>query len=250
MKIAKLSGNAEIFHTIQGEGKSSGLPCIFLRLSLCNLHCTWCDTDYTWNWEGTPFSHVNDTQPGYKKFSKEEQILEAGIEYLLEEISKFNCPNLVVTGGEPLMQQKDLAVLLQALREEKIIEHIEIETNGTLMPIADLDLQVDQYNVSPKLTNSGNPDKLRIRPEILDWFARSPKANFKFVCAAPKDLYEIEELIRSFGIPSNKVILMPLGTSIDSLDEREKWLTEICKNKGFRFSDRMHIRLFGNKRGV
>ncbi len=250
MKIAKLSGNAEIFHTIQGEGKSSGLPCIFLRLSLCNLHCRWCDTDYTWNWEGTPFSHERDSEPGYQKYSKDEQILEAGPDFIIDEIRKFPCSNLVITGGEPLMQQKELAPVLELLRSETDIQHIEIETNGTIIPLKELDQFTDQYNVSPKLRNSGNPDKIRIRPEVIQWFAHSRKSNFKFVIANAADLEEVQSLAADMEIPAGKIILMPLGTSVKMLDEREAWLTEICKNEGYRFSDRMHIRLFGNKRGV
>ena len=147
MKIANLSGKPEIFHTIQGEGRSTGLPCIFLRLSQCNLHCHWCDTDYTWNWEGTPFSHEKDGTPGYQKFRKKDMIIECSTEETADFIKTYDCPNLVVTGGEPLMQQKELTGLLELLKTSGNIRHVEIETNGTYIPSEELDVWVDQYNV-------------------------------------------------------------------------------------------------------
>ena len=250
MKIAKLSGKPEIFHTIQGEGRSAGLPCIFLRLSLCNLHCMWCDTDYTWNWEGTPFRHINDQKDDYKKFKREEQIIEYNSDEVAAAIFSFKCKNLVITGGEPLMQQKELSHLLSLIREDGRIEHIEVETNGTLLPSEEIDLMVNQFNVSPKLSNSANPENLRIKKRALAFFSGSPKANFKFVISSKKDLHEVEELVSRFNISSDKVILMPLGTSVEELNEREKWLADICRNRGYAFSDRMHIRLYGNRRGV
>ncbi|MEJ2006156.1 MAG: 7-carboxy-7-deazaguanine synthase QueE, partial [Cyclobacteriaceae bacterium] len=86
--------------------------------------------------------------------------------------------------------------------------------------------------------------------EPLRFFAQSPKSNFKFVIGSPEDLDEVKALIYNHSIPPEKVILMPLGTTTEALDEREKWLAELCRDNGFGFSDRMHIRLFGNRRGV
>jgi len=250
MKIAKLSGKPEIFHTIQGEGRSAGLPCIFLRLSQCNLHCVWCDTDYTWNWEGTRFKHEKDDQPGYKKFNRSAQIIECTVTQLVEAIDQHDCPNLVITGGEPLLQQEELSELAKALSTQTSIRHIEIETNGTIIPGADLDRLVHQYNVSPKLSNSNNSQRIRIRKDALQFFAQSEKSNFKFVIGKPEDMDEVQAMIGEHDIPKEKVILMPLGTSVESLDAREEWLADICRSQGYAFSDRMHIRLFGNKRGV
>ncbi len=250
MKIAKLSGKPEIFHTIQGEGLSAGLPSIFLRLSQCNLHCIWCDTDYTWNWEGTRFKHEKDSMPGYKKFRRSEQILECSTSELAGAISAYDCTNLVITGGEPLLQMEGLLNLTKTLREKGRIRHIEVETNGTIVPGKEFDNTVDQYNVSPKLSNSNNSASIRIKADAIKFFASSPKASFKFVIGSPADLDEVESLTEKFSIPPEKVILMPLGTTVKALDERSRWLADICRDRGFGFSDRMHIRIFGNRRGV
>ncbi len=124
MKISRLpNGSPEIFHTLQGEGPTLGSPAVFLRLSLCNLHCHWCDTPYTWNWEKTPWPHQDGT-----KFSKAEQIIDLSPAQIAPLINNFHCKRLVITGGEPLLQQNDLLPLLQLLPNTPFLE---IETNGT-----------------------------------------------------------------------------------------------------------------------
>ena len=117
MKLARLNGKAEIFYSIQGEGKNIGRPSIFIRTSLCNLHCSWCDTDYTWNWKGTPFHHQNEAVAGYQKFDKAEYIAELPVEDIANEVVALGCKNIVLTGGEPLLQQTDLLELIRHLRK-------------------------------------------------------------------------------------------------------------------------------------
>ena len=112
------------------------------------------------------------------------------------------------------------------------------------------DARINQYNVSPKLANSSNPKKLREKPKAYRFFAQSPKAVFKFVIAAPKDLEEVLELIYRYSISPQKVYLMPEGTSEESLANKQKWLVEVCKEYGFHFTSRLHILIYGNKRGV
>ena len=91
MRIAADGDRPEIFHSIQGEGRSAGRPSIFLRCSLCNLHCIWCDTDYTWNWIGTEFRHVRDNQPGYSKFRKQDQIVDLSADEVVARVAQFPC---------------------------------------------------------------------------------------------------------------------------------------------------------------
>jgi len=250
LKIALYKNIPEIFYTIQGEGKNIGKPSVFIRLSLCNLYCFWCDTDYTWNWEKTSFKHQNDSKVAYKKFKKEDSLKIMSEEEILEILKQYPCENLVITGGEPLVQKKDLLGLLQILKSYNPNYHIEFETNGTIVPDKKLDVLTDQYNVSIKLHNALVSEKERINKEAALFFAQSPKSNFKFVVDIPQDLEEIQNLLEKFAIEPKKVYIMPLGTNMKSLQKKQQWLVEICKQQGFNYTDRLHILIYGNKRGV
>ena len=250
LKLAKLKGEAEIFYSIQGEGIQVGRPSIFVRTSLCNLHCTWCDTDYTWNWLGTRFPHENDSKPSYQKFKKKDWIIELSIAEVAEKIALFPCKNVILTGGEPMLHQRELVELMRYLKAIDAAYSFEIETNGTLVASKAFDDLVTQYNVSPKLANSGNPEKLREKSKAYRFFVEQDKAWFKFVLANKNDLEEVENLIKKYKIPAHRVILMPEGSNRKTLSSRRKWLIEICKDKGFRFSDRLHVEVWGSKKGV
>lgn len=250
MKIARLpDGSPEIFHTLQGEGVSTGVPAVFVRASLCNLHCVWCDTDYTWNWKGSPWPHERDADPNYRKFDKQDQVIEMTSADVAAAISMFPSRRLVVTGGEPLLQQEEFGDVMSILHERDPRWVVEIETNGTIQPTVDLDELAFQYNVSPKLANSGNAEQLRRCEKALRWFAKSPKAWFKFVVAARTDLEEIRELENRFTLKRDRIILMPEGRNPETLRERRPWLADICLEHGYRFSDRLHVELWGNLRG-
>ncbi len=250
LQLARLGGKPEIFHSIQGEGKSLGRPSVFVRTSLCNLHCIWCDTDYTWNWKGTRFRHENDQLPGYRKFDKKDWIAPCTIEETAQSVLAFPCKNVIFTGGEPLLQQPALAALANRLRQSDPAFRFEVETNGTLVPIPELDAQIDQYNVSPKLENSNNPQKLRERPKAYRFFAENDRAFFKFVVAEKSDLKEVLNLLHRYEIAPEKVWLMPEGRKRQTLASRRQWLVEICKKYGFHYTDRLHIQIWGSKKGV
>jgi organic radical activating enzyme len=250
LKLARFHGGPEIFHSLQGEGLSLGLPSIFIRSSLCNLHCRWCDTDYTWNWENTPWPHDRDTEPGYRKFRRDDHIVEMSASEVAAQIQAFPCKNVILTGGEPLLQQPAWLALMQHLIKQDSDYRFEVETNGTLTPDPDFDAQVSQYNVSPKLQNSGNETAQRIRPETLSFFATSTKAWFKFVIAEPSDLAEVKALIVAHHLPQHRILLMPEGRDDTTLQQRRLWLADICRDQGFRYADRLHIQLWGSKRGV
>ncbi len=253
MKLARLNEQAEIFLSIQGEGRSLGQPSIFVRSSLCNLYCVWCDTDYTWNWQGTPYAHRRDGEPGYAKYDPQAEIIERSPEEIVAAIRRLNCRRLVATGGEPLLQQREWVTVMRLLREQDDgcgAYWFEVETNGTLAPSVDLDMLVDQYNVSPKLSNSGVPERLRWKPEALTSLAENPKAWFKFVVSAPTDLDEILTLCRSFRIGTERVYLMPEGTDEATLSERQAWLADLCARQGFQLTDRLHVRIWGARRGI
>ena len=245
MKIARLPDGPEIFASIQGEGKTQGRPSVFVRTSHCNLYCVWCDTGYTWNWLGTPFKHVRD-----RKYDPAQEVVEMSPAEVARAVRSHSCTNVVLTGGEPLLQHRELAELMRILREADERYRFEVETNGTLVPGDEFASRIDQYNVSPKLSNSGIEREKRISARALEYFAASPKAGFKFVVSTPEDLGEVLELVRDFRLRPGEVCLMPEGTRSEDLRERGRWLVGLCKTHGFAFTDRLHIHQFGEKRGV
>ena len=233
LKLARLpSGEPEIFTSIQGEGASAGRPSTFVRLSLCNLACSWCDTKYTWDWE---------------QYDPKVEITALDCSAVAARVVELGVENVVVTGGEPLMQQAPLADLAGELTQRG--HRIEVETNGTFAPRPSLQTHVSQWNVSPKLENSGNPVGRRRLDEPLEWFAASDNAWFKFVVETPTDLEEVDCLLARLKVPSERVILMPQGTSPEALRERSAWLAPLCSDRGYRFSTRMHILIWGDERG-
>ncbi len=225
-------GRPEIFASIQGEGVSAGLPSSFISLAVCNLRCTWCDTAYTWDWE---------------RYDRSEQTMPLSIDAALDHITALPPRNVVITGGEPLIQHRQLEPLVQQLKVRGY--RIEVETNGTVAPGGLREL-VDQFNVSPKLAHSGNEGLLRIDPTVLREFAALDTAFFKFVVQDQTDLAEIEALSKQFEIPAERVVLMPEGRTAGALAARSPWLAETCTQRGYRFSTRLHILIWGDRRGV
>lgn len=225
-------GRPEIFASVQGEGVSAGVPSTFARLATCNLRCSWCDTAYTWDWN---------------KFDRAEQVMELPCVEIADAVRALPPKNVVVTGGEPLIQKRALAPLVWQLKNEGY--RFEFETNGTISP-GELGGMVDQWNVSPKLCNSGNEGLERLPEASLRDFAGRENAFFKFVVDSPEDLAEVEELRARFEIPPSRIVLMPQGTSAAELNARSPWLAEACTERGYRFSSRLHILIWGDKRGV
>ncbi len=250
MKLARLGDGPEIFHTLQGEGVSAGLPAVFVRSSRCNLHCHWCDTDHTWNFEGTPWTHEKDAIPGYAKHRKADVTIEVPPADIAGLVAAYSCRRVVLTGGEPLLQQGGWIELIRALRNIDPGYLFEVETNGTLAPTAEFAEAVDQFNVSPKLANSGMDESLRLKPEALKALAVTGKAWFKFVLTASADLCEVEAIATQVPISKDRILLMPEGRTVRELDETSAWLADLCRENGYRFSDRLHVRLWGDKRGV
>lgn len=227
-----------------------GAPAVFVRLSLCNLHCVWCDTDHTWNFEGTPWKHEKDAIQGYAKHSKEDVIIEMGVAEIAGKVRGFGCRRVVLTGGEPLLQEDGLVELMAALREDGEEWFFEVETNGTRMPGEAMVSAIDQFNVSPKLSNSRVDAGLRRKPEVVRGLVGTGKAWFKFVVEREEDLVEIFEMTEGCGISRERVILMPEGRNVDEIGKVAPWLAEKCRDIGLRFSDRLHVRLWGDRRGV
>jgi len=223
---------SEIFYSIQGEGINAGVPAVFLRTFLCNLTCGWCDTKYTWQDQDKAIEGIN-----YDSLTQEE---------IITEIKRYNSKHLVVTGGEPLIHQTELSPILEALKADSFF--IEVETNASITPSPNLLKLIDQFNASPKISNSGVLVGSRLRSNSLRALALSGKTWFKFVICNQGDLEELEEVINKFDLPRDRIILMPEGTDPETLKQRSRWIVDICKKKGFTFSPRLQITLFGDKR--
>lgn len=220
---------AEVFYSIQGEGTLLGVPSVFLRTSGCNLRCVWCDTPYTsWRPEGTEWS----------------------IEALLEYVGGCSSGHVVVTGGEPMIQP-EVAGLTEGLRA--MGQHVTIETAGTVFR----EVACDLMSISPKLANStpegafaGQHERLRYQPEALRRLMGAYAYQLKFVIAAKEDVAEVSRMVEELGAEQGRVLLMPEGTKAEVVRERGLWLAEECKRTGFRYSPRLHVDLWGDKRGV
>ena len=242
-------GAAEIFAAIQGEGLSAGRPSVFVRLSRCNLACHWCDTAYTWHFEGDNRAHKDGL--AFTRTENQVTLDETEVAARIHAIGQdMPTRRLVITGGEPLLQGAALARMLTQLRAMHDGWHVEVETNGTVAPHPALDPLVHQYNVSPKLAHSGNPADLALIPERLDAWAQDPRATFKFVIAAPQDAEQVHALAAVHTIPPHRIYLMPEGRDGPTLHTRLRWLAEICLTHGYALTDRLHIHLSGDTRGT
>ena len=222
---------SEIFESIQGEGTNAGKPVVFLRTAECNLKCTWCDTKFTWDW---------------KQYDYSKEVKEIAIKEIIDSISQFNVKHLVITGGEPLMQQDDLAELLTFIKPEF---YVEVETNGTILPNNALTALVDQWNVSPKTSNSGNPLELCEINECYTFFSMQKNCYFKYVIENVDDISEINQLIKKYNLEKGRVLLMTQASTKDELSKREKNVFLMSSKNELGFSPRMHVAKWGSQRG-
>ena len=221
---------SEVFGpTLQGEGPSAGQQAGFLRLGRCSLNCCWCDTGYTWNWE---------------RYDPALELHELAIDDVAERLLAMDVPMAVITGGEPLLQQGALVELLRRLPDMRV----EVETNGIHVPDSELVERIDQFNVSPKLANSGIERDRRYKPDVLRAFAVTGKAVFKFVVCELSDLQEIDSIVVECGL--SNVWVMPEGTDAPAVVARMQRLAEPVLARQWNLTPRLHILLWGDKRGV
>jgi 7-carboxy-7-deazaguanine synthase len=223
---------SEVFDSLQGEGVNVGKPCRFLRLALCNLHCHYCDTKYTWD-----FTH----------FDYDREVREATCASVAEQLRAAPSGHVVVTGGEPLLQQRALAKVFEQVPAELFIE---VETNGTRVPSPDLLRRVDQWNVSPKLTSAGDSEALRIRPDALSALRGSGRAYLKLVVDSERDRDEAEALRERFGFERERTLLMPQAVTPAELERRSPQVAAWSQALSVRFSSRLHVALWGGRRGT
>ena len=175
------------------------------------------------------------------------------MEDAVDAILDHNCKQVVITGGEPFKQPKDLTILCHRLRQNG--KHITIETNGTLFERVEADL----LSISPKLENS-NPSEFnhhfkqhqrnRINQEVLRQFLDYYNCQLKFVVETERDLFEIHQLETEMQIPTSIIVLMPQGITNDQIQERQNWVVETCKKYGYRYSPRLHVDIWGDTRGT
>jgi organic radical activating enzyme len=213
---------AECFFSIQGEGVTAGVPAVFVRLQGCSVGCRWCDTRYSWDPHGGR---------------------EVTLQAVLEEASAFPCRRVVVTGGEPL-ESPLFSPLVAGLKAAGFT--IEVETSGILPPPA---VAVDQWNVSLKLASSGVAEARRLDAEAIAAFL-AREAWWKFVVTAPDDVEEVRDLVERFALPHERILLMPEGVRREELLDRSAWVVEECRRHGWRYSPRLHVLLWGARRGV
>ena len=225
---------SEIFYSIQGEGRLLGVPSVFIRTSGCNLRCAWCDTPYTsWHPEGKNWS----------------------VKKILGAVGNYPARHVVITGGEPLLAL-EIDELTQQLKQRSA--HITIETAATIFK----PLSADLISMSPKLANStpwkrargkfaAMHQRRRLNFAVIQKFLEAYDYQLKFVVERREDFVEIGEVLNQLpDIDPARVMIMAQGTTNQELNRKAKWLVELCKQYGFSYTPRLHIQLFGNRRGT
>lgn len=231
---------SETFVSLQGEGASVGTPAAFVRLGGCNLACSYCDTPYTWD---------------ERRFELEKELTAEPLEKLERFLLEKAPGRVIFTGGEPLIQQRKLVALLSRVDsvwcdQKSDTLFVEVETNGTIEPCEELRQRVNQWNVSPKLAGSGESLGRRRRLAVLRSFAELSGAFFKFVVTSREDVKEVAELRRLLGLSGSRVLLMPEAESPAGLEQRSPQVAAWALEAGVRFSTRLHLQLYGARRGT
>jgi len=257
---------AEIFRSLQGEGRLTGTESVFVRFSGCNLRCGYCDTPYaSWSPEGEDLSvseileRIDELSrgpsPPHVQQAKKRFFPPPCEERRTSSAAEAPVRHVVLTGGEPMLFA-ELIPLTVGLHQRG--RHITIETAGTLY----LPVKCDLMSVSPKLSNSipqgEGWEKWRRRHELHRYDAEAIRrlaaeynCQWKFVIDAVEDCLEVEDfLARHTEINRRDVMLMPQGIDIEALKEKERWLAPYCAAHGLQFCPRKQIEWFGVGRGV
>ncbi len=231
-----------IFYTLEGEGEYIGQPSVFMRLSMCNLTCigfasedspNGCDSFISW------------TIKNKKTFNEVFELMEEGnhVEHLR------NGAIWKITGGEPLIQQKQLLKLVEAFESTyNFIPRIDFESNATLLPAEEwINEWGATFTTSPKLRSNGDPEDKTYKPEVLKWHVKN-KSGFKFVINKAEDIEEIwsKYIQDEHGIncPLNRVWFMPCCGSRAEHIERGPVVAEYAKAMHVNFSPRLHLLLW------
>jgi len=223
---------SEIFYSIQGEGRLAGMPSLFIRTSGCNLRCVWCDTPYTsWRPEGSSWPLAK----------------------VLARIDRHPTNHIVITGGEPMLAA-EIEDLTRALRRRN--KHVTIETAGTIFKSVFCEL----VSLSPKLKNStpwkrekgkfaGMHEERRLNLSVLQSYMDRYDYQLKFVVDSEDDFAEIGGIVdRLKNVDPARILIMAQGTTTKQLTAKAGWIVDHCLRRGYGFTSRLHIELFGNRR--
>jgi len=237
-----------LFYSIQGEGPRIGTPSFFIRLGGCDLDCFYCDSKETWSGQST---NIKMTIPS---------IVNEYVKYCQQ--CKSNISNIVITGGEPLIQQKEIVNLIKQMNNstKKLLYvfpediNFEIETNGTIEPIIELCELCPEFNVSIKLDSSNVSRSRRIKSKVIKKYVKSSESDFnikfKFVINNETDIEEMLDLYEDFNIDEKIIYLMPEGKTQEEIQQHSLLVVDTCKKYGFKYCDRLQINIWGNKRNV
>jgi len=234
---------AETFYSIQGEGRFSGVPAYFVRLSGCNLMCSWAKKDGS--------REPCDTVAVWKQTKEEISPLDLSLRIAAA------CPasaHVVITGGEPILQQREVEKLVTLLHDQD--RFVELETNGTIK--SDLYSRFDQVNWSPKMTSAGYGMAFYKKLNVLDFWKEFCShegdgyftADMKTVIGNDHDYEEMKEWVKELGIKPEHVFCMPLSMTRNEMIETGQWLVQKCMKDGFIFSPRLQLLLWDKTVGV
>lgn len=224
---------SEVFGpTFQGEGPTVGRRAAFVRLGRCNLDCAFCDTPYTWDWE---------------RYDPAVELHRRTVDDVVADVAAMGVDRVVITGGEPLLQQRRLVPFLEACADRRWA--VEVETNGTIAPLPDVVAGVERFNVSPKTSGSGVDAERAIVPDALHAFVATGKATFKFVVADAQELDEIAAIVEAHDIDPATVHVMPEGTTPDAVLAGGRRLADAVLARGWHLTTRLHVLLWGDERG-
>ena len=221
----------ETFTSLQGEGILTGIPSFFIRTSGCNLRCSWCDTPYA-SWR--------------------PEIDRRSVEDLVAEVGRSGVGHVVITGGEPLLQ-REIGALTRALRSAGF--HVTIETAGTVAP----DFVCDLLSISPKTENSDPEGRWRERHRRIrgdlgpmrTLLERGFETQLKFVVRDEDDVEGIDAVLGDLpAVPLGRILLMPEGTTAEEVARTAPVAAALCLARGFRYTPRLHVDLFGGRRGA
>jgi 7-carboxy-7-deazaguanine synthase len=218
----------EIFYSLQGEGRLTGVPSVFIRVAGCPVRCTWCDSKYAWD-----------------EFAGEE----LSVEQIVGKVEAFDSKFVVVTGGEPMVNQH---LPLLAAKLAHTDRHITVETSGiAFIP----DLPVDLMSISPKLSNAFSPNAAITRHhngsiQAVKQLVKHYDYQLKFVIDIEDDIAEVTALVHSIkDIDPGKVMLMPQAKTRDELLAKSAMVGQLCTRYGFNFGQRLQVLLWDNQRG-